>query len=461
MGKVSSLRCRRSVPSLRLAGAGEAWRLVAASRVGRELSAAPSPLETVYRSEAVLDSGTFSTVHFAERRSDGEMVALKQIRCDSDSETRRAAEEEYAIMSSISHSAIVRASAWHETESSAWICMEYCNLGSVTKYVKFRGTIDVTDARSLAHQLLSAVNHLHQKRYVHRDVKPENALLSDDAGELRLKLADFNSAKRIGDHAGATAMLSVRGTRLYAAPEIHSGTWSERVDIWGCGLCVFVMLAGRLPFIPGSDESQRLLTLGLVPPMDFAQAPGFMGNLVRQCLEPDPWSRPPAMELLAHPVFQRSPRKFSGGSPQRRREPHHVGFQMPEGPDCSSAHTSAGSSPSRLGRARLETRWRLRLPDRLPERLDPTASAPVCALGPGAACSRRAWRRQSWPPDVDPGWQTALEVQAKDDDLDSEASEDESLVSCGMSATSSPSASPSPKRTLEVLAARRFARMTA
>merc|ERR1719189_2733041 len=130
-----------------------------------------------------------------------------------------------------------------------------------------------------------------------------NLLLSK--GETHLKIADFNCAKRLGCHSGSSAMLSERGTQLYAAPELKMGLqWNERIDVWACGLCIFMLLEARQPFVLTKRQSARYLQQGGQPWVDWGATSKSMANLVRQCLTVEMRDRPTPVELLQHRVLQ-------------------------------------------------------------------------------------------------------------------------------------------------------------
>lgn len=163
------------------------------------------------------------------------------------------------------------------------------------------------EATFLFEQLFSGIDHLHHRRIVHRDIKTANLLLT---GERRqLKVADFGSAAQIGHSAGCASwgMLSARrGTRIWAAPElIFGGQWNERVDIWSCGLCLYSMLRGTLPFDIDDRDVKRCLESGNLPEVDWGCLSTLSQNIIQQCLCVDFRDRPPAMELQQHPLLVR------------------------------------------------------------------------------------------------------------------------------------------------------------
>lgn len=161
----------------------------------------------------------------------------------------------------------------------------------------------------LAAQLLEGLDYLHAKRIVHRDVKPANLLLMDTSA-TRLKIGDFNSARQIGSNTWTAgnrcAMLTDRGTASFRSPELVLGrVWNEGVDIWAAGMTIFFMVEGQLPFRIEDVHVLSLLSQGKLPRLEQATLHSEpMLNLVLQCLAVDFHDRPPAMELLLHPVVE-------------------------------------------------------------------------------------------------------------------------------------------------------------
>eukprot|EP00928_Gymnodinium_smaydae_P095721 TRINITY_DN8282_c3_g1_i4.p1 TRINITY_DN8282_c3_g1~~TRINITY_DN8282_c3_g1_i4.p1 ORF type:complete len:165 (-),score=16.72 TRINITY_DN8282_c3_g1_i4:464-958(-) len=114
----------------------------------------------------------------------------------------------------------------------------------------------------------------------------------------KLKVSDFNSAKIIGQGPGSSAMLSHRGTRAYAAPElILDGVWNERVDIWTCGIILYFMLLGYAPFDCCKKDIRQRFQSGMLPDLCWEDVSPSFQALVLQCLKVDMRQRPSAMEL--------------------------------------------------------------------------------------------------------------------------------------------------------------------
>lgn len=249
-----------------------------------------------------LGSGTMAVVRRAVRQVDGCELAAKCIR-SNDEEILQFARDEYELMKTLMHPSVVRAEGIHEESCCIWILLELCQDGSLQHYVRNHGPFTEAAATPLFCQLLEGVSYLHQRRIVHRDLKPDNCLLADEAATL--KITDFNSAKVIGQGEGSSAMLTDRGTHAFSAPELLLGhMWNERVDIWACGLCLYFILRGCLPWHAESNDAKQHFLAGKLPELDFGQMSEDMKDLLLRCLEVDVHARPPAMKLLFHHTLE-------------------------------------------------------------------------------------------------------------------------------------------------------------
>lgn len=125
-------------------------------------------------------------------------------------------------------------------------------------------------ARHFFQQLMSGIDYSHRLKIVHRDLKPENVLLDD---QLNVKIADFGLSNVVTD---GEFLLTSCGSPNYAAPEVIRGLryTGPEIDVWSCGVILYVMLCGRLPF---EDDDVNVLftkiTSKLVPDMSI-----FGGN---------------------------------------------------------------------------------------------------------------------------------------------------------------------------------------
>lgn len=279
-----------------------------------------------YKLCEIIGSGTTAVVRRCARK-DGQNFAVKCVTAVDD-EIRQFTRDEYELVRSLRHPAIIQFRAWFEGPASAWIVMDFCNNGSLERLVKEQGVVCESLSQHLACQLFRGVNYMHHKRVVHRDLKPANMLLhspssspggvalSEVSGEYQLKISDFNSATRVGK--GQSLLLTDRGTQTYTAPELRFGRlWNERIDIWACGLCVFYVLEGCIPFDITQQQVAESLMSGSLPRINWTNISSTAGNLIRQCLILEPADRPTAMELLLHPYINIG-QQLSANSPVAR-----------------------------------------------------------------------------------------------------------------------------------------------
>jgi len=252
----------------------------------------------------LLGAGSLASVYKVTRRSDCQQFAAKYVYSE-EPDKLDALRNEYELLKMLVHDSVVSVTQLYEGPGDAWLCMELCKGGCVESHVMRHGAFSEQMATNLARQLLEGVGYLHKRRICHRDIKPMNLLLHEDATSL--KIGDFNSATRLRCRTGSSVMLSARGTPLYSAPELRFGLqWNERIDVWASGLSIYFMVRAQQPFSLANRQSARLLQQGCLPPIDWGGSSKLMVNLVRQCLVVEMRDRPSPVELLEHAIFSDS-----------------------------------------------------------------------------------------------------------------------------------------------------------
>jgi len=155
------------------------------------------------------------------------------------------------------------------------------------------------DASYIMYQLLMALEYLHKRDIVHRDLKLENLLLKKH-GALEIKLADFGLSKVYTGEAMQTAC----GTPYYVAPEILQGEgYDYKIDTWAAGVLLYVLLSGRLPFSGDTDVElfRAILETDLIwkkPQFDTVSAEAK--DLIIKLMNKDPSKRYDATQALEH-----------------------------------------------------------------------------------------------------------------------------------------------------------------
>lgn len=218
-----------------------------------------------YRLIARLGSGGMASVYRAvpDRTLDErEAVAIKLVRLDSDDvESRALLEKEISVTASLDHPNIVRTLDWGWEGSRPYLVMEWLEGGSLRERLGPDG-LDRLQALQLLRPWFAAVAYAHSRGVMHRDLKPDNVMLTRSG---LLKLMDFGVAGSQGDAAG----VGLTGTPGYAAP--------EGCDQYSLGVCAFELLCGRRPFEHPEVFGLIRLQLETDPPLLSSFRPEYAG----------------------------------------------------------------------------------------------------------------------------------------------------------------------------------------
>ena len=208
-------------------------------------------------------------------------------------------QREINILHLCTHPHIIRLYEVIDTPTDIFLVNEYVSGGELFDYIVSKGRLSADEARNFFHQIISGVEYCHFQKIVHRDLKPENLLLD---ANLNIKIADFglSNLMRDGDFLRTSC-----GSPNYAAPEVISGHLyaGPEVDVWSCGVILYALLCGSLPF---DDESIpnlfKKIKSGMYSlPTHLSQ---LAKNLVPRMLEVDPMKRITIPEIRLHPWFQ-------------------------------------------------------------------------------------------------------------------------------------------------------------
>ncbi|KAH1214479.1 CBL-interacting serine/threonine-protein kinase 11 [Glycine max] len=201
-----------------------------------------------YEVGRLLGCGAFAKVYHARNTETGQSVAVKVISKKKLNSSGLASnvKREISIMSRLHHPNIVKLHEVLATKTKIYFILEFAKGGELfARIAKSRFSEDL--ARRYFQQLISAVGYCHARGVFHRDLKPENLLL-DEQGNL--KVSDFGLSA-VKDQIGVDGLLhTLCGTPAYVAPEIlaKKGYDGAKVDVWSCGIILFVLVAGYLPF---------------------------------------------------------------------------------------------------------------------------------------------------------------------------------------------------------------------
>ena len=286
-----------------------------------------------YNIIGMLGKGAFATVHQLATKMDGRLLAAKELekrRFMKNGMLDKKIDNEMKIMQGLRHPNIVEFVEYHDEGDYLYIVMEFARQGDLQAYLSQVGSVKESVARSLAQQILSALAYLHRANITHRDIKPDNILISE-IDPLTVKLSDFGLSKVVKHDE--TFLKTFCGTLLYCAPEVFPeytlgtkhGTkrrrgvkqyhsYSSSVDIWSFGGVLWYALCGEPPFKGIADATgQAMFENIMATPLDVTplQRKGVSAvciDLLKQMLQTDPALRPTDRECLNHPWLKEGAR---------------------------------------------------------------------------------------------------------------------------------------------------------
>lgn len=208
-----------------------------------------------YQKIEKIGEGTYGVVYKAKNRASGEIVALKKIRLEAEDEgIPSTAIREISILKELQHGNIVRLHDVIHTDKKLTLVFEYLEQDLKKHLDMHEGGLDEQPMKDLLYQLLKGVQFFHERRVLHRDLKPQNLLINS---KMELKLADFGLARAFGIPVRSYTHEVV--TLWYRAPDVLMGSrkYSTPVDLWSVG-CIFGEMAGSKPLFPGTSDADQL-----------------------------------------------------------------------------------------------------------------------------------------------------------------------------------------------------------
>ncbi|KAI3703523.1 hypothetical protein L1987_73663 [Smallanthus sonchifolius] len=202
-----------------------------------------------YEKGRLIGKGTFAKVYYGREISTGESVAIKVINKDQvrDQGMVEQIQREISATRLVRHPNVVELREVLATKSKIYYVMEYVSGGELFAKVAGGGRLKEDVDRKYFQQLISAVDFCHSRGVSHRDIKPENLLLD---GNDDLKITDFGFSALSEQKRYDGLLHTLCGTPAYVAPEVlrKKGYDGAKADIWSCGVVLYVLLAGFLPF---------------------------------------------------------------------------------------------------------------------------------------------------------------------------------------------------------------------
>ncbi|XP_075906330.1 serine/threonine-protein kinase BRSK2-like, partial [Nelusetta ayraudi] len=249
-----------------------------------------------YRLEKTLGKGQTGLVKLGVHCVTCQKVAIKIVNREKLSESvLMKVEREIAILKLIEHPHVLKLHDVYENKKYLYLVLEHVSGGELFDYLVKKGRLTPKEARKFFRQIMSALDFCHSHSICHRDLKPENLLLDE---KNNIRIADFGMASlQVGDSLLETSC----GSPHYACPEVIRGEKYDgrKADVWSCGVILFALLVGALPF--DDDNLRNLLEkvkLGVFHMPHFI--PPDCQNLLRGMIEVDATKRLTLEQIQKH-----------------------------------------------------------------------------------------------------------------------------------------------------------------
>ncbi|MBX3415181.1 MAG: serine/threonine protein kinase [Pirellulales bacterium] len=257
-----------------------------------------------YRLLNLIMTGQTSQVWEAMHDIKRERFAIKILlpECAKESEHVSFMKNEFAVGSKLEHPRVIRLHELGTYQRAPYLAMEFFPYPNVKQYVR-RG-IEQVGFRipQIIEQAAEGLAYFNEQGWIHRDVKPDNFLISPDGD---VKLIDFALAMKVPKGLArlfASKPKKIQGTRSYMSPEQIRGLMlDQRTDVYSLGCAVFEMVTGKPPFTGASSNDLLMKHLKSPPPVleaiDRNVTPEF-GELVRRAMAKSPDQRPPSVQTF-------------------------------------------------------------------------------------------------------------------------------------------------------------------
>ena len=247
-----------------------------------------------------IGSGGMADVYKAKDHVLNRLVAIKVLKQEysTDATFVKKFRVEAQSAAGLSHPNIVNVYDVGEDDGVYFIVMELVQGITLKNYIDMKGKLDIREALNISVQIASGLSAAHENRIIHRDIKPQNIIMSRDG---KVKVTDFGIAK-VAD--STTVTTTAAGTVHYISPEQARGGYSdERSDIYSLGITMYEMVTGRVPFEGETNVAVALIHIQseITPPRQLEPSiPVSFEKIILKCTQKKPERRyASARELIA------------------------------------------------------------------------------------------------------------------------------------------------------------------
>jgi serine/threonine protein kinase len=254
----------------------------------------------------------------------GELVALKMTgpKVKKDPVLLKRFEQEFAVSRNLEHPHLVRGIQFGFEGEVPYMVLEYVDGPSLGDRIEREGRLPEAEAIRIITQVAEALHYAHQNRIVHRDVKPDNILLTSDG---QAKLTDLGLAKDYEADYHLTRASTGLGTPNFMAPEQFSDAKNAdaRCDVYSLGATLYMALTGELPFRARGSMTiwKKKLTNDLVPPRKLLPVVSpWVESVICRSVNANPHMRPATCRQFIEELSGKGNQPAAGAGPCTRRE---------------------------------------------------------------------------------------------------------------------------------------------
>jgi serine/threonine protein kinase len=288
--------------------------------------------------------GGMGVVYKARHRQSGQIVAIKVVppHLATDPILRKRFENEFRAANSLDHPNIVRALEYGETGGSPYLVMEYVEGESLGQRLAREGRMPESEAIRIVAQVAQGLHRAHRQGLIHRDVKPDNILLTPDG---QVKLADLGLVKEVETDLNLTRTGRGLGTPHFMAPEQfrNAKNADARYDIYSLGATLYMMVTGELPFRSCGplDAWMKKVNNELTPPRKLAaDLTERIDWAIRRAMSADPDQRPATCREFVEDLTGHSTRRIPTAEISAEQELWYLVYKDDEG----VTHTVKGTA---------------------------------------------------------------------------------------------------------------------
>ncbi|KAI5707137.1 hypothetical protein M8J75_014935 [Diaphorina citri] len=276
-----------------------------------------------YEIQEQIGKGGFATVFRAKNYKKNQDVAVKVINWQLMKERKFEEKvlQEIEIHSKLCHPNVIKLLDHFSYSDNIYLVLELCENDTVKRYLDENGRLSEREARDLLEQIVHGLLYLQSQNIVHRDIKPDNLLLTKD---MQVKIADFGLAAQLS--TPDDKHMTMCGTPNYISPEVATrSSHGLEADCWALGCILYALLVGSPPFDSGSAKNtvtQVVMKNPKIPPHISRSA----SELIQNLLQKDPTRRMKLNDVLRHPFMcsQTRGRSNSSSSANKKFSAHEA-----------------------------------------------------------------------------------------------------------------------------------------